>query len=61
MLRQVGQLLGRHRDADALQFGFQLRQLVRLSLAFVGDGIGRNAQEGDGQDDGFEQGRTPDE
>ena len=33
---QVGQLLGRHRDADAFELGFQLWQLVGLPLAFVG-------------------------
>ena len=55
VLRQIREALGRDRNADAFQFGFQLRQLVRLPLALVGAGGRGDAQQGYGKDDGFEQ------
>jgi hypothetical protein len=62
VLGQVGQLLGRDGDADTLEFGFQLRQLVRLPLALVGVGGGDDPDgRDDGQDDGFEPGGPQDE
>jgi hypothetical protein len=55
MLRQIGQLFSGNGDPDALQFGLQLRQLMRLPLTFVGVRGSENTEQGDGQCDGFQQ------
>jgi hypothetical protein len=55
VLRQVRQFLGRHGDADAFQFGFELGQLVWLPLPFVGTGGADGAQEDGRQYKIFEQ------
>jgi len=55
VLRQVRQFFSRHGDADALQFGFELRQLVWLPLPLVGTGGAHGAQEDGRQYKIFEQ------
>jgi hypothetical protein len=49
MFGQVGEFVDRNGHADAFELGFELTQLVRLPLAFVGAGDGARAQQGNGQ------------